>query len=104
MGAGASVGPIPDVITKEQCTQIVGNGFDEVAFDEIATNNSLPKQVFIEELTKRTDVFLTHDWGNENGIDNHARVAQINDILKEMGLTTWFDSERVKDSFIVNTY
>ena len=45
---------------------------------------------------ENTDVFLTHDWGtDENGRDNHQRVAHINDELKNMGYVTWFDADRM---------
>ena len=44
----------------------------------------------------RYHVFLTHDWGkDEHGRDNHARVSEINDALKERGFVTWFDSDRM---------
>ena len=43
----------------------------------------------------KTDVFLTHDWGkDELGRGNHERVAVVNTALKELGYTTWFDSDR----------
>ena len=41
-------------------------------------------------------VFLAHDWGNdEQGRNNHMRVARVNWYLKERGLLTWFDEERL---------
>jgi len=40
--------------------------------------------------------FLTHDWGNELGIDNHARVSKINNYLKSRSLKTWFNSDRME--------
>ena len=44
----------------------------------------------------KTDVFLTHDWGkDELGRGNHERVAVVNTALKELGYTTWFDSDRM---------
>ena len=44
----------------------------------------------------KTDVFLTHDWGkDELGRGNHERVAVVNEALKELGYTTWFDSDRM---------
>lgn len=42
------------------------------------------------------DCFLTHDWGqDELNRNNHARVAILNEGLKEKGVVTWFDSERL---------
>ena len=41
----------------------------------------------------RLDVFLSHDWGS--GGVNHARVARINSRLQEMGVSTWFDGDRM---------
>eukprot|EP00959_Pyramimonas_sp_CCMP1952_P067637 1411902-Pyramimonas_sp.AAC.1 len=40
------------------------------------------------------DAFLTHDWGEKQ--ENHKKVKVINGILKEAGLKTWFDEERMK--------
>ena len=40
-------------------------------------------------------MFLSHDWGTNLGVDNHARVAMINQALKQKGLLTWFDQEKV---------
>jgi hypothetical protein len=46
---------------------------------------------------QKTDVFLTHDWGDdEEGRSNHARVSRVNKALKQRGLKTWFDEERMK--------
>lgn len=35
------------------------------------------------------------DWGKDDGVDNHARVSQINAALQARGLKTWFDEEQV---------
>jgi len=46
---------------------------------------------------KQTHVFLTHTWRNdEKGRNNHDRVGRVNEALRERGLVTWFDSERMK--------
>ena len=43
------------------------------------------------------DCFLSHDWGkDEDGRDNHARVAKICAGLKAAGLRPWFDEERMQ--------
>lgn len=60
------------------------------------SNSPMAKYEDVSLHSKVTDVFLTHDWGvDELGRDNHARVSQVNVKLKELGLTTWFDSERL---------
>jgi hypothetical protein len=55
---------------------------------------------FSIEVTKpitHTDCFLTHDWGDdETGRSNHDRVAKINQALKNRGLITWFDEDRME--------
>ena len=43
------------------------------------------------------DCFLTHNWSkDELGRDNHATVSRVNDALKQKGLKTWFDNDRMK--------
>ena len=43
------------------------------------------------------DCFLTHDWGeDEDGRDNHARVARICAALKAEGLRPWFDEDQMR--------
>lgn len=45
-------------------------------------------------MTNSTDVFLSHNWGtDEEGRDNHERVALINEALNKLGYCTWFDEE-----------
>ena len=40
--------------------------------------------------------FLTHDWGtDEDGRNNHERVAKINTESKNMGYKTWFDEDQM---------
>lgn len=56
----------------------------------------------IEEISEPTppskyDVFLTHDWGkDELGRNNHGRVSRLNTYLKDKGLVTWFDEDRME--------
>ena len=46
------------------------------------------------------DCFLTHDWGqDEDGRDNHARVARVCVGLKAAGLRPWFDDKRFRSDF-----
>lgn len=42
-------------------------------------------------------VCRSHDWGTDgSGRSTHARAAQVNEWLKEAGLITWFDSDRME--------
>lgn len=96
MGGGASIQDLPDTLSEEQCKAIAGQGFDEGLFQALSSDGCISKTKFLQALKKRTDVFLTHDWGKELGMDNHARVAIINKGLKERGLVTWFDEEQMQ--------
>ncbi|KAJ1410898.1 hypothetical protein B484DRAFT_402809, partial [Ochromonadaceae sp. CCMP2298] len=99
MGAGASVpgGEVPEVLDESLCRSIAGESFDDLLFKSSADRNGLiSKQKLYNSLARRTDVFLTHDWGHEGGVDNHERVKQINRLLQEMGLKTWFDEEMMQ--------
>jgi hypothetical protein len=43
-------------------------------------------------------VFLSHSWGRDShGRDTHELVALVNEGLKQRGLVTWFDAERITD-------
>jgi hypothetical protein len=47
------------------------------------------------------DVFLSHCWGeDEEGRDNHARVALIHEALKLRGVRSWFDGEYMDGNLI----
>lgn len=49
------------------------------------------------------DAFLTHDWGKDLlGRDNHERVKIINELLKDNGVVTWFDNDRLRGHDMVN--
>ena len=48
------------------------------------------------EMTHSADVFLSHNWGNDElNRNNHYRVLLINEGLKKLGYQTWFDEERM---------
>ena len=49
-------------------------------------------------LSIKTDVFLTHNWGKNQ--DNHKIVAQINDLLQNKNLTTWFDAQKMEGAIV----
>ena len=45
-------------------------------------------------------VFLSHNWGtgtcaSQKTVDNHARVKEINRLLQQKGVSTWFDEEKM---------
>eukprot|EP00053_Salpingoeca_punica_P016024 m.149461 g.149461 ORF g.149461 m.149461 type:complete len:284 (-) comp16858_c1_seq1:194-1045(-) len=47
------------------------------------------------------DMFLTHNWGeDERGRSNHERVKRINAVLKQRGIRTWFDEDRMKGNVV----
>lgn len=57
----------------------------------IMDNNSEAEPIVL------TDCFLTHDWGiDEKERSNHNRVARVNKYLKDKGLITWFDEDRME--------
>ena len=48
----------------------------------------------MEQVHKRTDVFLTHTWRTDlEGRDNHARVRIVNEHLNRLGYSSWFDEK-----------
>ena len=92
----AALDSYPARLTEAMCREIAGPLFDEDLFHALCFGEErVSKNVFLSALDERTDVFLTHDWGVENGVDNHARVAMVNQALKKKGLLTWFDAEKV---------
>jgi hypothetical protein len=98
MGASVSIDVMPERITKAMVNELFPSGYDERQFDDRAAKHEdgcISKAQFAD-LLSRTDVFITHDWGKELDMDNHARVARVNDGLKNLGLLTWFDSEKMK--------
>ena len=44
-------------------------------------------------LTIQTDCFLSHNWGEKHV--NHLKVKTINDVLKQKGLKTWLDENKI---------
>ena len=107
MGAGASAfnGNIdyPTFCEFIQDAYGVTNEYDLTQFDIQATFDKYKDKAtglinteFAQELVNKTDVFLTHDWGeDELGRKNHDRVAKVNLALKAKGIKTWFDSDQM---------
>jgi hypothetical protein len=49
----------------------------------------------------QTDVFLTHDWGiDQFNRENHKRVSMVNRHLRQRGINTWFDEEKLSGNII----
>jgi hypothetical protein len=106
MGASVSIDVMPERITKAMVNELFPLGYDERQFDDRAAKHEdgcISKAQFAD-LLSRTDVFITHDWGKELDMDNHARVARVNDGLKNLGLLTWFDSEKMKGNIKVRPF
>lgn len=52
--------------------------------------------------TSQYDIFLSHDWSiDQEGRNNHYRVAKINRMLKERGFVTWFDEDRMTGDIVM---
>jgi hypothetical protein len=50
---------------------------------------------------KQYHAFLTHDWGQDgSGRPNHERVSRINAMLKQRGIVTWMDEERMEGNIV----
>mmetsp|Transcript_15949 Transcript_15949/g.23305 ORF Transcript_15949/g.23305 Transcript_15949/m.23305 type:complete len:141 (+) Transcript_15949:255-677(+) len=79
-------------LKKEELDPALLEYFDFIKHQDGSGTISVEQLIHIMKI--KTDVFLTHDWGV--GQANHRRVAEINDALKEKGLITWFDTERME--------
>ena len=91
MGAAASLGA---EITKDQFISMNGDDQEELEkFHSCAIDGVSSRQTLIECFG--SDTFLTHDWGQELGLDNHARVSKVNLELQNRKLKTWFDSDKL---------
>lgn len=94
MGAAGSVS---HSYTAQECQELYGDLFCLDLFNEFKdSDGKIRESVLHHVFSHQTDVFLTHDWGCELGVDNHARVSKVNDALKNLGLKTWFDSDRME--------
>lgn len=60
------------------------------------TGSSSVDGIELEADDSVTDVFLSHNWGEDiHGRDNHERVKKINKLLKDRGYKTWCDEEKM---------
>ena len=52
-------------------------------------------------MTNTTDIFLSHNWGNDElGRNNHERVSLIKKALDKLGYCTWLDDEKLRGDII----
>ena len=103
MGAAASLAALPEELDHATFKKICGDRYDEALFDALkdAATGCVSKAAFEKELLTKTHVFLTHDWGtDEQGRNNHDRVAKVNAWLQKHGIVTWFDSERMRGNIV----
>eukprot|EP01041_Mallomonas_annulata_P011088 gene11088-23184_t len=93
MGAASS---IPDYLDNVSCQNSAPDLFSEDRFNEHANEQKLLSKEKVIELRDLTDVFLSHDWGqDEYERDNHQRVGKICSGLKARGLIVWYDEEKM---------
>ena len=96
MGADFSLQDLPDKLTLEEFREVAEDKFDLGLFETYKDADDTISYETLQRLNQLTDCFLTHDWGkDELGRDNHQRVLKINAYLKNRGLITWFDSDRM---------
>eukprot|EP01031_Cornospumella_fuschlensis_P030152 gene30152-36424_t len=90
MGASASSLPLAQIkLTEKECKTGLRELFVKQVFDAYAdSDNMVSLEALLKAYNDKTDVFLTHDWGKELGVDNHERVARVNEALKQRGLKT----------------
>ena len=103
MGTNISLETIPENIDQETFKKICGDRYDNELYDAIKNpaTGFVSKALFLKELSTKTHVFLTHDWGmDEQGRDNHGRVAKVNKWLKAHNIVTWFDEDRMKGNIL----
>lgn len=99
MGSGAS--SLPPKLDKSALQAICGARFSEELYDKYKDAEGLVASDVVLKLAKRTDCFLSHDWGTDaSGRNNHQRVAAINEQLKAHGLITWFDAEQMEGDIV----
>ena len=112
MGAGASTNPLDlkeghngpityqqffEFVTKQKTSAFLNLCDIQATFNKYQDPETkcITKEKY-QELIIKTDVFLTHDWGeDELKRNNHDRVSKINSALKLRGFETWFDDDRM---------
>lgn len=88
-------------MSKDQFLEIIGEEYGEKVYEQLKDENGNVSKEKLLAVYKKTDVFLSHDWGtDEHGRSNHDRVTRINKGLKSRGLVTWFDSDRMEGDLV----
>lgn len=96
MGATSSVISAQVRLTEAECRVLTAHLFDQAFFDASQESGTISLAALQAACGERTDVFLTHDWGHELGLDNHERIKRVNAALKARGLRTWFDEDKME--------
>ena len=99
MGTAGIAGLHNESIDKETLQQLAGDDFSDEIYNAYKNQDgTFPKLKFIE-LSQQTDVFLTHNWGENEA--NHKRVARINAALQQQAnIICWFDSDRMRGNIV----
>ena len=99
MGQAKSLLPNDLVLTEDEIRELFrDSGIDgQTMYRQLRTDSGHVRYVDLCDICENlTDCFCTHDWGtDEKGRSNHERVKRLNSLLKNHGLTTWFDEERM---------
>jgi hypothetical protein len=76
---------------SDKYTEIKNNFLNDNNFIEDIRKSLLPdiKINSNNNLIKKTDCFLSHNWGDNKS--NHNKISIINKALQKRGLITWFD-------------
>ena len=98
---GSGISQLPEKLSKEDLEQFCGEKFNEDLYESNKDADGFVSLEVLIQFSKETDCFLSHDWGVDgHGRKNHDRVARINDLLKENGINTWFDAEKMTGNII----
>ena len=103
MGGGASLASLPELIDHDIFQRVSGDRYSRDLFDALKDDktDTISREVLLRELNTKFDVFLTHDWSNDElSRNNHDRVSKVNKWLKENGIICWFDEERMKGNIV----
>ena len=65
--------------------------------DQKADSTNLPLHQPVSP-KKTYHCFISHDWGKNNV--NHEKASKLNSALKQRGLKTWFDQDKIEDVII----
>lgn len=95
---------MPDTMNEDQLLEAAGPVYGPALYEKFKDANGMVAKDQLIAISEKTDVFLSYDWGtDEEGRDNHDRIARINDALQAAGLVTWFDKECVGGDIVRNS-